>query len=281
MTDHHSTSDTTQSKPTKPNKQAKGEGEAGQPAPYGLQLTSEDRFMALNQREFFSRVRKTVIPRPVVKVETHVPGQRGTVRAAAATIYGPNWYHDPVQDLIEVWDAGPALCFKDLLPRKDLYAREGLYLRLTLAYRTTQNACVNIRTFSGNHVTLFNAPHGAMFEDPFTRFWVTEDCTININSIYRDERVWLQRVDWEWVSRQTIYEDELPSQDPFLNRTREEVAAMYVEKPINEETVKQFLINRIQKDNAFAKRCLLLLCEDQWLGGDVVRLYEMLNRDSE
>ena len=112
--------------------------------------------MTAEQREFFSQVRMTVVPRPVVREPVHVPGQRGSVRASAATIFGSNWYHDPHQDLIEVWDAGPALSFKDVLPRKDLYAREGLYLRLSLAYRTTENAFANIRTFSGNHVTLLN-----------------------------------------------------------------------------------------------------------------------------
>ena len=161
------------------------------------------------RREFFPRVRKTVIPRPVVKEETDVLGQSGWVRAAAATIYGPNWYHDQDQDLIEIWDAGPALCFKDVLPRKDKYAKEDLYLRLSIAYRTTANAFANIRTFSGNHVTLPNATDGAMYDDPFTRYFVTDDCTININSIYRDERLWLQRVEWEWVSHETIFEDEL------------------------------------------------------------------------
>ncbi len=237
--------------------------------------------MAPEQREFFSRVRKTVIPRPVVREPNHVPGQRGSVRAAAATIYGANWYHDPVQDLVEIWDAGPALSFKDVLPRKDLYAREGLYLRLSLAYRTTDNAFANIRTFSGNHVTLPNAPRGAMFEDPFTRFWVTEDCTININSIHRDERLWLQRVDWEWVSQQTMYEDELADQEPYLHRTEEEVAALYAEKIIDEETVRHFLIDKIREDAAFAKRCLLLLCEERFLGEDLIHLYQMLHHASE
>jgi hypothetical protein len=233
--------------------------------------------MGAIQREFFPRVRKTIIPRPIVKEETHVPGQRGSVRAAAATIYGSNWYHDPYQDLIEVWDAGPALCFKDVLPRKDLYAKEGLYLRLSLAYRTTENAFVNIRTFSGNHVTLYNAPGGAMFDDPWTRFWVTEDCTINVNSVYRDERVWLQRVDWEWVSQETLYEDQLAYMEPYLDRTEEEVAARYARPTVTEDTVKQLLIDRIHQDSGFAKRCMLLLCEDELLREDLIRLHGMLN----
>lgn len=233
------------------------------------------------KREFFSRVRKTVIPRPVIKEQKDVPGQRGYVRASEATIYGSNWYHDPTEDLIEVWDAGPALCFKDVLPRKDLYAKEGLYLRLTLAYRTTANAFVNIRTFSGNHVTLLNALHGGMYEDPNTRFWVTDDCTINVNSIYRDERLWLQRVEWEWVSQQTIYEDELGSVEPYLERTREEVEACYVKKTDDEESIKQYLIDTMRKDDTFAKRCLLTMCEDQLINKDLLSLYGMLNHVSE
>jgi hypothetical protein len=233
--------------------------------------------MALPPREFFPRVRKTIIPRPVVKEKPPpVRGQRGSVHAAAATIYGPNWWHDPGQDLIEVWDAGPALCFADLLPPKDLYAREGLYLELSLAYRTTANAFANIRTFSGNHVTLPNAPDGSMYRDAQTRFWVTDDCTININSIYRDERLWLQRVDWEWVSQETIYDDELGRADQYATRTPEQVEACYAKKPIDAQAIKQLVIDRINKDDAFARRCLLLLHEER-LGNDLVKLYGMLN----
>src|SRR5262249_52371219 len=201
--------------------------------------------MTTARREFFPKVRRTVIPRPVVKEGTDVLGQSGTVRAAAATLYGTNWHHDQAQDLIEIWDAGLALCFKDVLPRKDKYAREGLYLRLALAYRTTPNAFANIRTFSGNHVTLPNAPAGAMYDDPFTRYYITDDCTININSLYREERIWLQRVDWEWVSRETLFEDELAYREPYLDRSKEEVDALYAEKEIDEDTVKEFLIDKV------------------------------------
>ena len=237
--------------------------------------------MTTARREFFPQVRRTVVPRPVVKEETDVLGQSGTVRAAAATLYGPNWHHDQAQDLIEIWDAGPALCFKDVLPRKDKYAREGLYLRLSLAYRTTPNAFANIRTFSGNHVTLPNAPDGAMYEDPFTRHFVTDDCTINVNSIHRDERLWLQRVDWEWVSGQTVFEDELAAQGPYLDRTREEVEALYAAKKIDDDTVKEFLIRKVREDSGFAKRCLLLLCEGPLLRDDLAALYGKLNHVSE
>lgn len=233
------------------------------------------------RREFFPRVRRTVIPRPVVKEETDVLGQSGWVHAAAATIYGPNWYHDQDQDLIEIWDAGPALCFRDVLPRKDKYAKENLYLRLSIAYRTTPNAFANIRTFSGNHVTLPNATQGAMYEDTFTRYCVTDDCTININSIYRDERIWLQRVEWEWVSHETIFQDELTFLEPHLHRTKEEVEASYAQKKIDDETIKEFLIDKIRGDSAFTKRCLLLLCENRLLRNDLVALYGMLNHVSD
>jgi hypothetical protein len=233
------------------------------------------------RREFFPRVRRTVVPRPVVKEETDVLGQSGTVRAAAATLYGPNWRHDLAQDLIEIWDAGPALCFKDVLPRKDKYAREGLYLRLALAYRTTPDAFANIRTFSGNHVTLPNAPDGAMYEGPFTRYCVTDDCTINVNSIHHGERLWLQRVDWEWVSGQTVFEDELAAQGPYLYRAREEVDALYAEKKIDDDAVKELLIRKVREDSGFAKRCLLLLCEGRLLRDDLPALYGMLNHASD
>ncbi|MCL6582235.1 MAG: hypothetical protein K6U11_01225 [bacterium] len=233
------------------------------------------------KREFFPKVKKTVMPRPEVRPQTDVLGISGTVRASEATIYGPNWYHDPEQDLIEIWDAGPALCFRDVLPKKDKYAKENLYLKLSLAYRTTENAFVNIRTFSGNHVTLPNAVHGAMYEDPYTFYWVTDDCTININSIYRDERIWIQRVDWEWVSREIIYDDELSYKDPYLYRTKEEVDALYVPKPINDDLVKEFLIKKIKEDHTFAKRCMLLLNGDALLQNDLVTLYQNLGLHSD
>ena len=76
------------------------------------------------KREFFPKVKKTAIPRPVFKKETDVLGLSGSVNASEATIYGSNWYHDYEQDLIEIWDAGPALCFKDVIPKKDKYKRE-------------------------------------------------------------------------------------------------------------------------------------------------------------
>lgn len=228
------------------------------------------------EREFFARVKKTVVPRPVPRPEPDVLGQSGTVQASQATIYGPNWYHDREQDLIEIWDAGAALCFKDVLPRKDKYAREGLYLRFALAYRTTEAAYVNIRTFSGNHVTLPNAVSGAMYEDPHTLHWVTDDCTINVNSIHRDQRLWLQRVDWEWVSRETVFEDELAFIDPYLVRSREEVEALYAERPLDDSLVLDLLIKRIRSDARLARQCLLVAAGDGLNGDGLAAVYRKL-----
>ena len=226
------------------------------------------------KREFFPKVKKTVMPRPVTARETDVLGQKGTVFASEAQIYGDNWYYDKAENLIEIYDAGAALVFRNLLPRRDKYVREGLYLQLTIAYRTTENAFVNIRTFSGNHLTLPNSVKGSMFTDPNTFYWVTDDMTININSIYTGEKLWLQRVEWEWVSREIIYDDELGKEKPYLIRTREQVDELYKEQPVNEDTVRAFLIERIRNDEYFVKRCLSLLANDKLLQRDMVSIFK-------
>jgi len=228
------------------------------------------------KREFFSRVKKTVMRRPVPRTETDILGQRGTVWATAATIYGDNWYDDREQNLIEIYDAGPALVFRDLLPKKDKYAREGLYLQIAIAYRTTENAWANIRTFSGNHVSLPNAVQGAMYVDPNTYYWVTDDMTLNINSIYMGEKLWIQRVDWEWASREVVYDDELPQADTYLTRTQKDVDAVYAERAITKDLVKDVLVERVRQDDHFAKRCLTLLSTDRLLQQDLVQLYKDL-----
>ncbi len=227
-------------------------------------------------REFFPIVKKTVMPRPVVREETDVLGQAGSVLASWATIYGPNWYHDQQQDLIEIYDAGAALVFRDNLPRNDKYAREGLYLRLAIAYRTTENANANIRTFSGNHVMLPNSVQGAMYVDPGTFYFVTDDMTININSIYSNEKLWIQRVDWEWISRVIVYEDEVTATGLELTRSKAEVEALYAEKAVTDESVKDFLVDRIGRDYHFRKRCLALMGTDRLLERDLVSLYREL-----
>ncbi|MEM8777886.1 MAG: DUF6702 family protein [Cyanobacteria bacterium P01_G01_bin.49] len=129
------------------------------------------------KREFFPTVQKTVMPRPYFVPENDVLGQSGTAWAADATVYGTNWYLNREQGLIEIYEAGPAISFYHLIPRKDKYEKEGLYLRLKLAYRTTEEANVNIRNFSGNHVTLPNSVAGHIYDDPGTYWWVTDDLT--------------------------------------------------------------------------------------------------------
>ena len=62
---------------------------------------------------------------------------------------------------------------------------------------------------------------------------------------------------------------------------RSEVEACYAKKKIDDDTVKNDLIDRIRGDSAFAKRCLLLLCEDSLMRDDLVALYGMLNHVSD
>lgn len=228
------------------------------------------------KREFFPQVKKTVMPRPVLMHEIDILGQRGTVFACEARVFGDNWYYDKIENLIEIYGAGTALVFHNLLPRRDKYARENLYLQLTLAYRTTENANANIRTFSGNHITLPNNITGGMFTDVNTFHWVTEDMTLNVNSLYTGEKLWLQRVEWEWVSREIIYDDEVGKAKPFLTRTTAEVEELYREQTINADTVRNFLLERIKNDEHFAKRCLTLLNNDKLLQKDLVNLYKDL-----
>jgi hypothetical protein len=230
------------------------------------------------QREFFPTVRKTRVPRPVVTPETDVLSQTGSAKATEAVIHGPNWHHDREQDLIEIYDAGPALCFRHILPRTDKYEREGLYLLLSIAYRTTENANANIRTFSGWHVDLPNAVNGGMFVDKHTYDWISDDCCINVNSVFLGEKLWIQRVDWEWMSRETIYEDEY-DEDPWLHRTEKAVTALYKKKHVTKKVVEEFLISRIKKDPDFAKRCLMLLNNDKLHENDIVTLYKDLGID--
>jgi hypothetical protein len=230
-------------------------------------------------REFFPDIRKTIIPRPVYVEERDILGQSGTVWVTQAQIFGPNWYLDHGQGLIEIYDAGPAICFRSLLPKKNKYEKEGLYLRLGLAYRTTENANVNIRNFSGNHVSLPNSVDGAIYYDPNNYYWVTDDLTININSIYTGEKIWIQRVDWEWVSKEILYEDEAGWQDHYLHRNKEDINALYAPQQITNESVKEYLVTRIQNDEYFAKRCLALLRTDQMVNSDLTALYKELGLD--
>ena len=225
------------------------------------------------QREFFDRVPKTVMPRPYVAEEHDILGQTGTAWAVDAAIHGDNYYLDRNQGLIEIYEAGVAVEFRHLLPRKDKYEQEGLYLRLKLAYRTTANANVNIRNFSGNHVTLPNSLHGDMYDDSETYWYVTDDLTLNINSIYSGEKLWIQRVDWEWMSKEVVYEDEVHKQDLSLVRSFEEIEKLYTPKEVTPKSIKAFLIDKIQKDDEFAKRCLAMLRQDQLMNKDLSQLF--------
>lgn len=225
------------------------------------------------KREFFPRVRKTIMPRPYSAQETDILGQSGTAWAADAAIHGDNWHVDWGQGLIEIYEAGAAISFHHLLPRKDKYEKEGLYLRLKLAYRTTENANVNIRTFSGTHVTLPNSFYGHMYDDPQTYWHTTDDLTININSIYSGEKLWIQRVDWEWMSREVVYEDEAQEQNLDLIRSAEDIENLYTPQEINQNSVKNFLMEKIQQDDDFAKRCLAILGQDQLMSKDLAELF--------
>jgi hypothetical protein len=225
------------------------------------------------KREFFPSVPKTIMRRPHFTQVTDILGQSGSAWAVDAAIYGDNWHIDRWQGLVEIYGAGAAISFYHILPRKNKYEREGLYLRLKIAYRTTENANVNIRNFSGGHVTLPNSLSGNMYDDPQLYWYITDDLTLNINSIYTGEKMWLQRIDWEWVSREVVYEDELDQHDLILNRSSEEVEKLYNPQEISYNSVKDFLIKKIQEDDHFAKRCLTLLCQDQLMDQDLVAIF--------
>lgn len=225
------------------------------------------------KREFFPNVRKTVLPRPYFVKEVDILGQNGTAWATEAAVYGTNFHVDHHQGLIEIYGAGAAISFAHILPQKNKYEKEGLYLRLRLAYRTTENANVNIRDFSGNHVDLPNSYHGHMYDDPNTIWWVTDDLTLNINSIYTGEKLWIQRVDWEWMSKEVVYEDEVQDKSLELVRSPDEIADLYGPKEITPNSVKAFLIEKIQQDDEFAKRCLALLNQDKAKHKDLTELF--------
>lgn len=225
------------------------------------------------KREFFPRVRKTIMPRPYFAEEKDILGQSGVAWAGEAAVHGDNWSLDYGQGLIEIFESGAAISFRHLLPHKDKYEKEGLYLRLKLAYRTTENANVNIRNFSGNHVTLPNSMYGNMYDDPQTYWHLTDDLTININSIYAGEKLWIQRVEWEWLSKEVIYEDEVYQKELELIRSSTEVANLYTPKEITENSVKDFLIQKIKQDDEFAKRCLAMLDQDHLMSKDLTQLF--------
>ena len=227
------------------------------------------------KREFFPLVRKTVMPRPYFADEVDILGQSGTAKAIDAAIYGDNWYLDKENELIEIYGAGAAVSFRHLLPNKNKYEKEGLYLRLKLAYRTTEDANVNLRTFSGRHMTISNSVDGHMYDDVDTYWYITDDVTINVNSIYTDEKLWLQRVDWEWMSKEVVFEDEVDIKNLFSNRTLQQIEKLYTPQKINKDSVTDFLVDKIKTDEHFAKRCLTMLYQDKLLAeDDLIELFQ-------
>jgi hypothetical protein len=96
--------------------------------------------------------------------------------------------------------------------------------------------------------------------------------------VFLGEKLWIQRVDWEWMSRETIYEDEY-NKDPWLQRTKKEVDALYARKHITKKVVEDFIVKRIKDDPNFAKRCLMLLNTDKLYERDIVSLYKDLGSE--
>ena len=49
---------------------------------------------------------------------------------------------------------------------------------------------------------------GGRWDGDARKWYITDDMTLNINSIYTDEKIWIQRVDWEWMSKEIVFERE-------------------------------------------------------------------------
>ena len=109
----------------------------------------------------------------------------------------------------------------------------------------------------------FICVEGNIYDDVDTYWYITDDMTININSIYTDEKMWIQRVDWEWMSKEVVFEDEIDKKSPFVSRSLKEIEKLYVPQKINQDSVKDFLIENIKTDEHFAKRCMAMLCQDK------------------
>ena len=60
----------------------------------------------------------------------------------------------------------------------------------------------------------------------------------------------------DFQNSRVISEDEVLYQDPYLYRTKKKVDALYAAKLVDENMVKEFLINKIKHDDKFAKRCI-------------------------
>ena len=62
---------------------------------------------------------------------------------------------------------------------------------------------------------------------------------------------------------------------------KKEIDALYAAKLVDENMVKEFLINRIKQDDNFAKRCIALLNADALLENNLIDLYNKLNIQSD
>ena len=124
-------------------------------------------------------------------------------------------------------------------------------------------------------MTLSNSVDGNIYDDVDTYWYITDDMTININSIYTDEKIWIQRVDWEWMSKEVVFEDEVDKKTPFVNRTLKEIEKLYIPQKINQDSVTDFLMNKIKTDEHFAKRCMAMLCQDKLMAEkNLVELFQ-------
>jgi hypothetical protein len=85
--------------------------------------------------------------------------------------------------------------------------------------------------------------------------------------------MWIQRVVWEWMSKEVVYEDEVQDQDILLTRSVEEIKKLYAPAKITPNSIKDFLAEKIRQDENFAKRCLGILCEDQLMNKDLTQLF--------
>ena len=77
------------------------------------------------------------------------------------------------------------------------------------------------------------------------------------------------------MSKEVVFEDEVDQKTPFVNRTLKDIEKLYVPQKINQDSVKDFLMNKIKTDEHFAKRCMAMLCQDKLMGEkNLVELFQ-------
>ena len=76
------------------------------------------------------------------------------------------------------------------------------------------------------------------------------------------------------MSKEIIYEDEVFGKNTILYRSLEDIQKLYQEKEITDDDVKDFLRDKINSDDWFAKKCLVMLREEQLMGEKLVKLFE-------